>query len=52
MEVGNLKGMGGANNNVSLGVNESRSHFGAWVTVSSPLVLGMDITNASNLDSV
>ena len=52
MEVGNLNGMGGPNNNVSLGVNESRSHFGAWVTVSSPLVLGMDITNASNLDSV
>lgn len=29
MEVGNLKGMGGPHNNISLGLNESKSHFGA-----------------------
>ena len=52
MEVGNLVGMSGPNHNISIGLNESRSHFGAWVTVSSPLIIGMDITNKTNLDSV
>lgn len=31
---------------------ESRTHFGAWCIVSSPLVLGLDITNNTRLDSV
>ena len=31
---------------------ESRTHFGAWCVVSSPLVLGLDITNDTTLDSV
>jgi alpha-galactosidase len=44
MEVGNLRG--------PLAINESRSHFGAWAIVSSPLILGLDITNQTNLDSV
>lgn len=26
---------------------ESRSHFGAWCIVSSPLILGYDVTNDS-----
>ena len=42
----------GPNHNISIGLNESRSHFGAWATVSSPLIIGMDITNKTNLDSV
>ena len=29
---------------------EARSHFGAWCIVSSPLVLGMDLTDAKTLD--
>jgi len=35
-----------------LSVTQARSHFGAWVIVSSPLVLGMDLTDASTLDAV
>ena len=42
--MGNLAG--------PLGVNESRSHFGAWAATSSPLILGLDLTNASNLATV
>jgi hypothetical protein len=49
MEVGNLNGMGGKGHNISLGLNESRSHFGAWAAVSSPMIIGMDITNSTNL---
>ena len=41
MEVGNLKGP-----NV---YNESRTHFGLWCINSSPLVIGMDITDDSQL---
>merc|ERR1711874_928542 len=31
---------------------ESRSHFGAWCIVSSPLILGLDVTDSSKLDAV
>lgn len=31
---------------------ESRSHFGAWCVVSSPLILGFDLTDATKMDSV
>lgn len=31
---------------------ESRSHFGAWCIVSAPLVLGMDLSNATTADFV
>lgn len=44
MEVGRFKG--------SLAMVESRTHFGAWCIVSSPLILGLDITNKTLLDSV
>jgi hypothetical protein len=37
MEVGNLAGPNA--------FNESRTHFGLWCINSSPLVIGMDITN-------
>lgn len=47
----------GIMNTQSLGVPplnfvESRSHFGAWCIVSAPLVLGMDLTNATTADFV
>ena len=32
--------------------SESRTHFGAFAIVSSPLVLGFDVTNATTLDAV
>lgn len=44
MEVGNLQG--------PMAFNESRTHFGLWCINSSPLVIGMDITNSSALDAV
>eukprot|EP00759_Apiculatamorpha_spiralis_P054640 PhF_6_TR6992/c0_g2_i1/m.10373/K07407/E3.2.1.22B, galA, rafA; alpha-galactosidase len=31
---------------------ESRTHFGMWAIVSSPLILGFDLTNASLVDQV
>jgi hypothetical protein len=44
MMVGNLEG--------DLGSVESRTHFGAWAIVSSPLILGLDITNKARMSSV
>lgn len=46
----------GVLNTQSLGVpplnyNEARSHFGAWSITSSPLILGLDVTNATTLDT-
>jgi hypothetical protein len=32
--------------------NEGRAHFGAWVIVSAPLILGFDVTNSTKMDSV
>ena len=29
-----------------------RSHFGAWCTVSAPLILGFDLTNSTTIDRV
>ena len=31
---------------------ESRTHFGAWCIVSSPLILGLDLTDAATVDAV
>jgi len=31
---------------------ESRSHFGAWCVVSSPLILGFDLRDSKKMDSV
>lgn len=36
----------------SLNFVESRSHFAAWCIVSSPLILGFDVTNQTTLDFV
>lgn len=44
LEVGNFKGP----NNLT----ESKTHFGGWCIVSAPLILGMDLTDTSNLDAV
>ena len=41
LEVGNLASF-----------NEDRSHFGAWCIVSSPLILGFDLTNADTYTRV
>jgi len=46
LEVGNMQPL------TPQGFIESRTHFGAWCVVSSPLVLGMDITNKTLLDAV
>jgi alpha-galactosidase len=44
LEVGNIGG--------SLAHVESRSHFGGWCVVSSPLILGLDLTSKELVDSV
>jgi alpha-galactosidase len=44
LQVGNLRG--------PLAAVESRTHFGAWCIVSSPLVLGMDLTNETTMGAV
>jgi len=32
--------------------NEGRAHFGAWIIVSAPLILGFDLTDKNKMDSV
>jgi hypothetical protein len=44
LQVGNLHG--------ALAAVESRTHFGAWCIVSSPLTLGMDLSNETTMASV
>merc|ERR1712070_902237 len=34
-----------------LNLNESRAHFGAWCVVSSPLILGHDLSNDEQYDA-
>lgn len=41
---------GGTRNNRLLTWTEGKTHFYAWCIVSSPLILGTDLTNKSNLD--
>jgi len=38
--------------NGDLSYIESRSHFGAWCVVSSPLILGFDLTNTQRINQV
>jgi len=38
--------------NGALTYEESRSHFGAWCVVSSPLVLGFDLRNSTKMNQV
>ena len=44
LEIGNFRG--------PLNLTESRSHFGGWCVVSSPLILGLDITDTALVDEV
>jgi len=34
-----------------LDLNESKAHFGAWATISSPLTLGHDLTDDAAYDA-
>ena len=44
LQVGNLQG--------SLAAAESRTHYGAWCIVSSPLILGVDLRNDTTMASI
>ena len=44
MMVGDLSG--------PLAQTESRSHFGAWAVISSPLILGFDLSNETVVTKV
>jgi len=46
LEVGNFAG------DAAMAYTESRTHFGAWCIVSSPLILGLDLTDSANVDIV
>ena len=52
LEVGVYNGPGGPGGDSGLSYAEARSHFAAWCIVSSPLVLGIDMTNQTAMDSV
>ena len=50
LEVGVTAGL--HKGEVDLTHAEARAHFGAWAITSSPLVLGLDVRNASVMDGV
>ena len=51
LEVGCAHGPGGSGD-PGLTPAETRSHFGAWCIVSSPLTLSHDVNNATIMDAV
>merc|ERR1712137_911663 len=51
LEVGCEHGPGGPRD-PGLSMAETRSHFGAWVIVSSPLTLSHDVNNETIMDQV
>jgi alpha-galactosidase len=51
LEVGCQHGPGGASD-PGLSVAETRTHFGAWVIVSSPLTLSHDVNNDTIMDAI
>lgn len=51
LEVGCQHGPGGDDDR-GLSFVEMRSHFGAWVIISSPLVLSLDVNNDTIMDAV
>jgi len=51
LEVGCQHGPGGAGD-PGLSMAETRTHFGAWVVVSSPLTLSHDVNNDTVMDKV
>ena len=51
LEVGCEHGPGG-DEDAGLSDTETRTHFGAWAIISSPLTLSMDINNSTIMDEV
>jgi len=51
LEVGCAHGPGGAHD-PGLSEAETRTHFGAWAIVSSPLTLSHDVNNATIMDKI
>jgi len=51
LEVGCLHGPGG-DNDPGLSPEETRSHFGGWCIVSSPLTLSHDVNNQTTMDAI
>merc|ERR1719440_1774936 len=51
LEVGCQHGPGGAGD-PGLSMEETRTHFGAWVIVSSPLTLSHDVNNDTIMDQI
>merc|ERR1712217_1011905 len=51
LEVGCQHGPGGAGD-PGLSLAETRTHFGAWVSVSSPLTLSHDVNNDTIMDQI
>merc|ERR1739848_974535 len=51
LEVGCQHGPGGAGD-PGLSMAETRTHFGAWVIVSSPLTLSHDVNNDTIMDMI
>jgi len=51
LEVGCQDGPGGAKDS-GLSIAETRTHFGAWVVVSSPLTLSHDVNNDTIMDEI
>ena len=49
MEVGQMSGKG--ETSAAESTRESQSHFAAWAIVSSPLVLGFDLSNQTELEN-
>jgi hypothetical protein len=51
LEVGVYNGPGGPSGDSGLSFAEARSHMGAWCVTSSPLILALDMTNATAVDA-
>lgn len=51
LEVGCEDGPHGIAGDPGLSFGEARSHFAAWAVVSSPLILSMDVTNDTVMDT-
>ena len=51
LEVGCAHGPGGVHD-PGLNEAETRTHFGAWAIVSSPLTLSHDVNNATITDKI
>jgi Alpha galactosidase A len=52
LEIGVYNGPGGPTGDSGLSYIEARSQMGAWCVTSSPLILGIDMTNNTAMDQV